>query len=74
MEEDAHEKLVREYLEYFKAHEAFERTPSVRNYFEVRKRLKTLKILVKERYHDTREFYLKAKEGRRIKNNSRRQK
>jgi hypothetical protein len=72
--DDLHEKLVREYLEYFKAHEAFERAPSVRNYGNIRRSLKALRLLVKERYNETKKTYLEAKPSRQLPNNSRVQK
>lgn len=72
--DDPHEKLVREYLEYFKAHEAFERAPSVRNYGNIRRSLKALRLLVKERYNETKQIYLEAKPNRQNPNNRRSQK
>ncbi len=72
MDQDSvHEKILKEYLEYFKNHEAFERTPSVRNYANIRRSLKTLRGLIKERYNESKVFYYEAKVGRRNQNNRR---
>jgi len=72
--DDPHEKLVREYLEYFKAHQAFEIAPSVRNYSNIRRSLKALRLLVKERYNETKKIYIEEKPNRQNPNNRRSQK
>jgi hypothetical protein len=74
MDDDIHERLVRQYLEYFKDHEAFERATSVRNYGNIRRSLKALRILVKQRYDETKKIYLEEKPNRQLPNNSRIQK
>lgn len=74
MEDDIHEQIIQGYLEYFKAHEAFERAPSVRNYGNIRRSLKALRVLVKQRYDETKKTYLEAKPSRQLPNNSRVQK
>lgn len=73
MNEEIHERLVKQYLEYFKAHEAFERAPSVRNYGNIRRELKALRLLVKERYDETKVVYYEEKKNRRNPNNRRTQ-
>jgi hypothetical protein len=74
MDDDIHERLVKQYLEYFKDHEAFERAPSVRNYRHIRRSLKAMKELVNQRYHETKTIYLAEKPNRQIPNNARIQK
>jgi hypothetical protein len=65
MEDELHVRMVKKYLDYFKAHEAFEKSPSVRNYAIIRRELKELRILVKERYEETKVVYYEAKKYRR---------
>jgi hypothetical protein len=49
MEDDAHDLLVKAYLDYFKANEKFERQNSVRTHRIVRKCLRDIRALAKER-------------------------
>ena len=49
MEDDAHDSLVKAYLEYFKANEKFEDRNSVRTHRAVRKCLRDIRALAKER-------------------------
>jgi hypothetical protein len=49
MEDDAHDLLVKAYLDYFKANEKFEQRNSVRTHRTVRKCLRTIRTLAKER-------------------------
>jgi len=59
MENDVHDQLVKAYLEYFKANEKFERQNSVRTHRYVRKCLRDIRQLAKDRadeihvYHNT---------------------
>jgi hypothetical protein len=47
--EDPHDSLVKAYLEYFAANERFERQNSVRTHRAVRKCLREIRALAKER-------------------------
>ena len=47
--EDPHDSLVKAYLEYFEANERFERQNSVRTHRAVRKCLREIRALAKER-------------------------
>ena len=47
--DDAHDLLVKAYLEYFKANEKFVRRNSVRTHRAVRKCLRDIRALAKER-------------------------
>lgn len=49
MEDDAHDLLVKAYLDYFKANEKFEKMNSVRTHRTVRKCLRDIRTLAKER-------------------------
>ena len=49
MESDVHDQLVQAYLEYFKANEKFERQNSVRTHRYVRKCLRDIRQLAKDR-------------------------
>ena len=49
MEDDAHDLLVKAYLDYFKANEKFEDRNSVRTHRAVRKCLRDIRALAKER-------------------------
>ena len=49
MEDDAHDLLVKAYLEYFKANEKFEKRNSVRTHRAVRKCLREIRTLAKDR-------------------------
>ena len=48
-EDDAHDLLVKAYLNYFKANENFEQRNSVRTHRAVRKCLREIRALAKER-------------------------
>jgi aspartate aminotransferase-like enzyme len=65
--DDIHDELVKAYLEYFKANEKFERTPSVRKYYAVQQQVKNIKKLIRQREKEIRERYLEAKKERGIK-------
>ena len=49
IEDDTHDKLVNAYLEYFHANEQFEQRNSVRTHRAVRKCLRNIRALAKER-------------------------
>ena len=49
MEDDAHDLLVKAYLDYFKANENFEARNSVRTHRTVRRCLRDIRALAKER-------------------------
>lgn len=49
MEDDTHDLLVQAYLEYFKAHEAWEQKQSVRKYYAVQKSIRLIRQLAKQR-------------------------
>ena len=56
MEDDAHDLLVKAYLDYFKANEKFEQRNSVRTHRAVRKVLKNvIRTLAKERADEIHE-------------------
>lgn len=67
MMDDLHDRIVKQYLEYFKAHEEFEKAPSVRNYQNIRREIQALRKLVKERYDETKIQYYEAKKERTIR-------
>ena len=49
MEDDAHDLLVKAYLDYFKANDKFIRRNSVRTHREVRRCLREIRTLAKQR-------------------------
>jgi hypothetical protein len=57
MEDDAHDLLVKAYLEYFKANEKFARQNSVRTHRAVRKCLRDIRALAKERSEEIHEVH-----------------
>ena len=54
-DDDAHDLLVKAYLDYFKANEKFEARNSVRTHRAVRKCLRDIRILAKERAEEIHE-------------------
>ena len=54
-EDDAHDLLVKAYLAYFSANEKFEQRNSVRTHRTVRKRLREIRTLAKERAEEIHE-------------------
>ena len=52
MSDDVHDKLVQAYLEYFKANENFEARNSVRTHRDVRRWLREVRSLAKERMEE----------------------
>lgn len=57
MQDDAHDLLVKAYLDYFKANEKFERQNSVRTHRAVRKCLRDIRALAKERSEEIHEIH-----------------
>jgi hypothetical protein len=57
IEDDAHDLLVKAYLEYFKANEKFVRRNSVRTHRAVRKCLRDIRALAKERADEIHELH-----------------
>jgi hypothetical protein len=49
IEDDIHDQLTKAYLDYFKANEKFERNNSIRTHREVRKWLRVIRSLAKQR-------------------------
>jgi|SaaInl85LU_5_DNA_1037374.scaffolds.fasta_scaffold137007_2 hypothetical protein len=74
MKKDIHDELVQAYLDYFTINEEWSRRPSVRRYYAIRKQIKKIMILGKERHTEVRQEYLDSKEKYRNPNNSRQQK
>ena len=52
MEDDVHDQLVKAYLVYFEANEKFTRQNSVRTHRAVRKALREIRILAKDRMEE----------------------
>ena len=52
IEDDIHDKLTKAYLAYFKANEKFERNNSVRTHREVRRWLREIRTLAKQRMEE----------------------
>ena len=59
--EDTQDKLVKAYLEYFKANEKFEARNSVRTHRYVRKCLREIRELAKERMEEIHEKHIKTR-------------
>ena len=60
---DTHDDLAQAYLEYFRANELFERRNSVRTHRYVRKCLRDIRSLAKERMDEVHGKYLTKKEA-----------
>jgi len=65
MEDDAHDLLVKAYLDYFKANEKFERQNSVRTHRTVRKCLRDIRTLAKERADEIHEKHVTTRVTRK---------
>jgi len=61
IEDDTHDKLIQTYLAYFKANEKFEARNSVRTHREVRRYLREIRILAKERMDEIHEKHTNQK-------------
>jgi len=57
MNDDTHDKLVKAYLEYFKANEKWESGRSYRAYYATQKWLRQIRKLAKARDIDNRTFF-----------------
>ena len=65
IDDDTHDKLTQAYLEYFKANEKFEARNSVRTHREVRRWLRVMRDLAKQR---SDEIHHKHNTTRKTKN------
>ena len=63
--DDTHDKLVKAYLEYFKANEKFESRNSVRTHRYVRKCLREIRNLAKDRANEIHEVHNSTRETRK---------
>jgi len=63
-EDDAHDLLVKAYLDYFKANEKFEQRNSVRTHRTVRKCLRQIRTLAKERADEIHIHHTTTRETR----------
>jgi hypothetical protein len=61
MDDDIHDQLVQAYLNYFEASERFERMNSVRTHREVRKCLRDIRALAKERSDEVHHIHLSTR-------------
>lgn len=59
--DDTHDKLAQAYLEYFRASELFETRNSVRTHRYVRKCLREIRTLAKDRMEEVHKKYLDKK-------------
>jgi len=66
--EDTQDKLVKAYLEYFKANEVFEQRNSVRTHRYVRKCLRDIRDLAKKRMEEIHEKHNTTRKTRKIEN------
>ena len=67
IDDDAHDLLVKAYLNYFKANEKFEARNSVRTHREVRKCLRDIRSLAKERADEIHEKHVTTRVTRKDK-------
>jgi hypothetical protein len=65
--DDTHDQLVQAYLEYFKANEKFEQRNSVRTHRYVRKCLRDIRALAKERADEIHNKHQTTRETRKEK-------
>jgi len=63
MTDDTHDQLAQAYLEYFRANEVFERRNSVRTHRYVRKCLRDIRTLAKERSEEIHLKHMAKKEA-----------
>ena len=64
IQDDTHDKLTKAYLEYYKANEKFERNNSVRTHAYVRRILREIRALAKERMEEIHTKHKAKKEGK----------
>ena len=57
IEDDVHDMLIKAYLDYFKANEKFEKMNSVSTHRAVRKCLRDIRALAKERADEIHELH-----------------
>ena len=67
IEDDAHDLLVKAYLDYFKANEKFEARNSVRTHRAVRKCLRDIRALAKERADQIHVYHTTTRQTRKDK-------
>jgi len=67
MDDDTHDLLVKAYLDYFKANEKFEDRNSVRTHRAVRKCLRDIRALAKERADEIHVHHNTTRETRKDK-------
>ena len=60
-EDDIHDQLVQAYLKYFQASERFERQNSVRTHREVRKCLRDMRTLAKDRSDEVHHLHMSTR-------------
>jgi hypothetical protein len=65
IDDDTHDKLAQAYLEYFKANELFETRNSVRTHRYVRKCLRDIRSLAKERMEEVHNKHQTKKEAQK---------
>ena len=65
--DDIHDRLVKAYLEYFKANEKFVERKSVRTHRYVRKCLRDIRDLAKQRANEIHETHTSTREIRKDK-------
>jgi hypothetical protein len=63
--DDTHDQLAQAYLEYFRANEQFEKRNSVRTHRYVRKCLRDIRSLAKERMEEVHDKHLTKKEAKK---------
>ena len=61
--DDLHDRLVKAYLDYFKANEAWERKQSVRKYYSVQKCIREIRDIADLRNKEIRQQHQTKKEG-----------
>ena len=67
MESDTHDQLVEAYLDYFRANETFERQNSVRTHRYVRKCLRNIRQLAKDRAEEIHDYHNSTRKTRKGK-------
>jgi hypothetical protein len=65
IDDDTHDKLVKAYMEYFRANEKFESRKSVRTHREARKWLREIRNLSKDRMDEIHLTYNSNKETKK---------
>ena len=65
MEDDIHDELVKAYLAYFKANEKFRKMNSVRTHRAVRRHLREIRALAKDRMDEIHTYHNTTRETRK---------